>query len=368
MNILFCNIAWMKYYQGVNESDKPKNGGAYIKENENGGECSNFRDYNGKCYGYFMLYGDMALESHFKAARKHQGFLKDVLVIWVATNEKNETRIVGWYKNATVYSQEQFIGSFTDEENNLYYRADSLAKDCYLLPEKERTFPIQRAAQTGKGTGVGRANVWYAESPFARTVLIPKVLEYINNYEGKFVNLVISEDMLNAVLKNDNVITDFQKLVDEGKRFFESKDYLEALKFFNTARSIKEDEDVLFHIADSLLSLKRFDKAIPLFEKVIELEGEKVDSVYKLISAYGSTGDTGKTIEYCNRILCLLDDSKEGIDDKIWICCVMFDIYILLKDEIHARTVINEISTYSADDAQISAKKMQEILNGEFAK
>jgi len=103
-----CNIAWMKYYNGITEEDKPINGGAYIKENENGGEVYNFRDYNGYCYGFVKLNGDMALEKHYEGVTSNQPYVEDVLVIWVATNKDNETRIVGWYKNATVYRKEQY--------------------------------------------------------------------------------------------------------------------------------------------------------------------------------------------------------------------------------------------------------------------
>lgn len=100
----------------------------------------------------------------------------------MATNDTNETRIVGWYKNATVYRQEQNIKSFIDEERDLFYRIEALAKDCYLLPEEQRTFPIQRVAQTGKGTGMGRSSIWYGDSEFAKIKLIPEIVEYIDNY------------------------------------------------------------------------------------------------------------------------------------------------------------------------------------------
>ena len=36
--VIFCEIAWMKYYAGVNDSDKPMNGGKYIDENGEGGD------------------------------------------------------------------------------------------------------------------------------------------------------------------------------------------------------------------------------------------------------------------------------------------------------------------------------------------
>ena len=29
--VIFCEIAWMKYYKGVTEEDRPRNGGSYIE-------------------------------------------------------------------------------------------------------------------------------------------------------------------------------------------------------------------------------------------------------------------------------------------------------------------------------------------------
>lgn len=32
--VVFCNIAWMKLYSDITDNDQPKNGGAFVKENE----------------------------------------------------------------------------------------------------------------------------------------------------------------------------------------------------------------------------------------------------------------------------------------------------------------------------------------------
>lgn len=369
MNILFCNIAWMKYYNGVTKEDKPINGGSYVDENGYAYECFNFRDYNGKCYGFVEMKGDMALELHYKDVKKHQSFIKDVLVIWVATNDKNETRIVGWYKNATVYRQEQCIQSFVDKEWDLFYRIEALAKDCYLVPEEQRTFPIQRAAQTGKGTGMGRSSIWYGDSEFAKTKLIPKIIEYIDNYNGKLANVVFTDEMLSKVIENKKISNDFEKLLDEGIKHFNEEDYKLALKFFNTARLIEETPEVLFCIADTLLALNCFDKSIPIFQKVINIEGDNTDTIQGLILCYDGIANREKTIEYCSRIVSLLesDDSEEAMEDKFYYSCTIFDIYVFLGDEKNARAIINEIPKYVNDDeAKIVVENMKNIIKENF--
>lgn len=356
----------MKYYEGVCEEDKPINGGAYIKENENGGECFNFQDFNGKCYGFVMLYGNMRLEAHFQGVRKTDDYVDDVLVIWVATNESNETRIVGWYKNATVYRVQQFQQSITNGEFDLYYNILADAKDCYLLPQSERTFEIQRAAHSGKGTGIGRSNVWYAESPFAENILIPSVIEYIDNYDGKYANNVYTDEILCQIINDNELSNDFQKIFDEGIKYLEQNKPLIALKFFNSARRIKETPEVLFNVGDCLLWLNCFDKAIPIYNKVIELEGNEVEVLKRLIECYDYSGNRNKMIECCDRLLFLLNNSKESIELAIYYNCVVFDIYILLRDQERAREVIDKVAAYTGDEAEECVKNLQLIIKEEF--
>lgn len=44
--VVFCNIAWMKLYSGITDNDQPKNGGAFVKENNDACESFNFYPYN----------------------------------------------------------------------------------------------------------------------------------------------------------------------------------------------------------------------------------------------------------------------------------------------------------------------------------
>ena len=55
MRVLFFRITWMEYYNGrINERNRmPYTGGEYVDSYREGGEESNFMDYDGNCYGYF---------------------------------------------------------------------------------------------------------------------------------------------------------------------------------------------------------------------------------------------------------------------------------------------------------------------------
>ncbi len=332
MNILFCNIAWMKYYKGVMDIDRPINGGAFVAANDYGNEVYNFQNYNGNCYGFVMLNGDMSLQSHFEGVSASDSFVDDVLVVWVATDKNSETRIVGWYSNATLYREEQFEQAFFDESHDLSYRMKARADNCFLVPEDERDFKILRAAQEGTGKGMGRSNIWYAESEFAKENLIPRVVAYIKDYQNKHDSLVFNDDIFSQNLKD-----------------------------------IDETPELFISTANSYLNLLCFDKAIENFEKAIELEGNKLESLWGLMQCYDFKRDRIRTLEYGRKLL----DLEKGIDldfeDKIFICCVMFDIYVSQNDKLNAKKIADEMLTYSDDEnTKEMVKEMLSIINGDL--
>ena len=367
MKILFCNIAWMKDYLGTTEEDKPINGGSYIKENEDGGESYNFQDYNGYCYGYVMLYGNMALEKHFEGVASNQSSVDDVLVIWVSTNENSETRIVGWYKNATVYREDQYERAFTNNNHDLYYRIKAPAKSCYLLPEKQRNFPIERASAVGTGMGMGRSNIWYAESKFAQDILIPKVIDYIENYNGKYANIVYTDEILNEIVIED-IGLGFDRLMEKGNENFKNGNFLEAIKYYNTARTIDETPDLLFFTGDALFFLNCFVKAKLIFENLIEIEGETIKTLDRLMGIHDFIRDNEKTLYYCEKVLPLLGETEEDKDYKVYCYCTMFDIQVSQGEEKKARKIMDVVSGLSTSDVNndIVLENMKSILGKVF--
>lgn len=191
MNILFCNIAWMKNYEGITEEDKPRNGGSYVTKNGNAYESNNFKNYNGKYYGYVRVDGSINLNKYYPNATKNTSYLDDVLIIWCAKSELKGTVIIGWYKHARVYRDEQHLYS---ESDNLYYRFEADANNCNLLSEDERIYPIGRASKVGKGKGFGQSNIWYANEEIAQKEVVPQVIKYIEEFETKNTELVDGYD------------------------------------------------------------------------------------------------------------------------------------------------------------------------------
>lgn len=179
MKILFANIGWMSHYQGITESDKIKGGGSYYPEGKH--EAYNFMSINGICYGYVEppRHSKINLPKIDSNCGQTADKIKDVLIIWVSTHPQNKgAYIVGWYRNATVYS---CFHDIDEEKRKCHpYNITATAKDCMLLPVDKRRFQVPRMR---KGF-LGRANVWYADSSLPEVKKFKKeVIDYITNYK-----------------------------------------------------------------------------------------------------------------------------------------------------------------------------------------
>ena len=185
MRILFCNIAWMKYYNGITHDDKPVNGGSWVKENENAIECLNFTPYNDRIYcGYVSTKSNRGNRNQLHIEKlegitKEDNIAEDVLVIWVAKRNINEKNtIVGWYKNATVCRYYELI----DEDWPFNIVAN--VEECVLLPLNKRHKIVPRAGKDGYSYGMGQANVWFAQSNNDKEKkYVENMINYINSYE-----------------------------------------------------------------------------------------------------------------------------------------------------------------------------------------
>lgn len=104
----------------------------------------------------------------------------DVLVVWCATTDLNETSIVGWYKNATVYRLYQSCEFDTGYIQ--YYNIIAKKEDCVLLPRDERhchkwDVPVAKK----RSFGFGQSMIWYATEEKAENY-IRGLKEHIDQY------------------------------------------------------------------------------------------------------------------------------------------------------------------------------------------
>ena len=101
----FLRTSWMRRYQGIKE-DTPSSGGAYVVKTGVGGEIYDFRPHRGRINGYVSARHeslDLQRMDPSADADRQEG----VLAVWTARHPFRGVRIIGWYKNATVYSDPQ---------------------------------------------------------------------------------------------------------------------------------------------------------------------------------------------------------------------------------------------------------------------
>lgn len=148
----------MRWYRGPNQGDRPIGGGSYNRQ-KLGHEAFNFLPIDGYVLGYFQPLIRTGHPSTIALDRVEAAFsgteLDGVLVIFVATDpRRGRQRIIGWFRDATVYRCAQ--PSRATERNEFSYYVKALSQNAILIPEANRTFPIPG----GKG-GFGQANVCY---------------------------------------------------------------------------------------------------------------------------------------------------------------------------------------------------------------
>ncbi|MGB5107794.1 MAG: HNH endonuclease [Candidatus Zixiibacteriota bacterium] len=185
--VLFCNIGWMKFYQGIppDKSDRIEGGGRYVDEHGYGFEILNFRPFAGKLYGYVQPvakndFEDGSIRIERLGASADDEMVDGVTIIFVSKSPHSKRRrIVGWYKNATVYRKRQIPPKGSERTyrgEELGYYITTTDGNQTLLTESVRD-QIGIEIPTGKG-GMGRSNVWFAADR-AEQPIVEKVLSFI---------------------------------------------------------------------------------------------------------------------------------------------------------------------------------------------
>lgn len=270
MKILFCNITYLNKYIGITDDDTPNKGGSWVEENKDAHEQWNFLNYNGCCYGFVMNKGEQfAIERIDKDAVRSDS-VDDVTVVWCALNDDNETVIVGWYENATVYRhfRESVVTPIYGIDRVYFTKAK--AEDCYLLPESSRTFIVGRASKDGTGRGFGQQNFWYAESAYAREELIPQVLEFFETHKSERINHTSKDFEVPANVLSPITEAESEKAYSD----FENKNFHRFLPYGYKLFYSSKSADDAYNVAEALAALHQYDSAVKWYKKVIEIEGE----------------------------------------------------------------------------------------------
>jgi len=171
--ILFCRIGWMRAYQGLEEDISGAGAGHDIG---NEWEAYNFSPYRGRVYGY--LAAGRARTIDISRIGGSGDSVSGVTVVWVSPHpQQGRQRIVGWYRNATVYRELQDSPQGrpceASDGSSVQYHVVAAEADACLLRPAERSFSIPRA----RGF-MGQSNTSYMESEIAAS-LVTEVRAYI---------------------------------------------------------------------------------------------------------------------------------------------------------------------------------------------
>lgn len=205
--IIFCNIAYMKNYNGNIQEDIPQNGGKYVSLNKDAHEKINFKickDNMVRGYVEVKHMNGKPNELHIENIDdefKNKDEIDNVLVIFCAKSPTiNKTVIVGWYKDATIYRKRS---KYKDRDFNFM----TSKENAYLLNEEDRIFVIPRASSNKDRIGFGQSNTWYANKDNA-TEIVNEVVDYVNNFQQTLENrnkLLIEDNPIEEEKHNMNI-------------------------------------------------------------------------------------------------------------------------------------------------------------------
>ena len=284
MRIIFCNITYLRYYDGRTAGElTPVTGGRWVKENSDAHEKWNFLNMDGKCYGYVQGISDTMHIEKFDGVSSASQTADDVTVIWCASRG-DKIVIIGWYEHATAYRSLMpcFVTPISGLERCYWFETE--AENAYLLPENMRTYKIDRAAIAGQGKGFGRYNYWFADSEYAKKEIIPPVIDYINNNRDFRINTQTVEfldpgDTSALTAEEAEYIKTLGE--DQGKEY---------LPYGYREYAQKKDSDSAYYIAEALESCYQYKLALPWFEKVVELDPDDIITKGRLGYIYQQCG------------------------------------------------------------------------------
>lgn len=184
--VLICNVGWMDFYRGVTQGDKIAGGGSYITKHRYGSEIFNFQPHQGYYYGGVFpgRHGVIKVQklNGWTNVKRADG----VTVIWCAKRPKGGgTYIVGWYKNASVYSeyQEPPAGSkrgVPGKNETCGYYVKAKVRAARWLHKDERLHRVPR----GKG-GIGTSHIWFPEFTNVGRRFLETVKDLLNDTHKK---------------------------------------------------------------------------------------------------------------------------------------------------------------------------------------
>jgi hypothetical protein len=170
MAIVVCNIGWMENYHGLTgQHDAIIGGGEYVEKNGWGVEVCNFLPCDdGFTYGHVETQKsdvDRTINISRLGAGSNDTEIDGLDVVWTATHpSEGGRRVVGFYRNATLYKQRQRFPEFPSNQHRLdnieTFVIKASTPGILLLPVANRTLTLK----TGTKGWMGTTPWWFPNS------------------------------------------------------------------------------------------------------------------------------------------------------------------------------------------------------------
>jgi len=128
-----------------------------------------------------------------------------------------------------------------------------------------------------------------------------QVSRLIDNYESKLPE----EDFIGISP------TDFSSIIDHYYGEYKLKEANQAATF--ALKHHPENIDLLLNISNFYINLQRYEKAVPIIRKLLELKPELYEAQIQMANVYDGWGESDKALGYLEEILLKHPDNKENL-------------------------------------------------------
>lgn len=339
MVVLLLNIPFYEKYSGIEDNSLHTYNKFFQEKKGNNPELYNFQDYNGNCYGYVSVKNGIVNLSEINFKNDETLLFKNCLVVWVSKcSNSNNYQLIGWYKNADIFKYLQKKISYPTVGRDLYFNIKTKSENAFLLNLEDRNYILNLCFENNSNILIKNIN-----EPD-----IKNIVNFINSYSKPKFNIIYTNDLLNKTLEfaPNNPVS----LAKRASVFmYNENNFLEAIKFFNTALLYKEklnSQEILnikYEKALCLQMLNCFNFAINEFSEILTLSEYNFNICKNLMYLYFLVEDYENAFNICNKIIENEPNSKENEIILEEINCLKAESLIYQNKLEEAKNLLNNI-------------------------
>lgn len=276
MKIVFINVPWMKYYAGEGDDEALVPSCGY-----------NFQYMNGFYYGYGEGLEHISLEE-IEGVTKQDEQVEGVTVVFTAKNKKDENKVIGWYRKATLYREAKEQLSLDSERPIFKYSIKAPANDAVLLPVELRLLDVKSMEE---GICVEKDEH-----------ILRDIAMYVHNYQDDQMNFLFKQkDLQGQSILN---FSEYEMYFAKADEFLAKDLYGKAVRCFNKAIAVAPELTPGYECKGSIfLSLKMYHEALEVYERILELEPDHLGAIYCMGLLKGLLGEYEVSLGYYNAYL-----------------------------------------------------------------